>query len=152
MRIRVLKLFDAVQRGRARRKPLQSNGSATTLTCEPVKCRCDCLYRRGSPHWTISATGSSVKRRDRWSKSAMCLTRCTESSRVGPQSQDGRSRISSWPNVNVWPRSRPAWCGRRSGHHERQSATLRQPTAKPSSTSMPMPRAKTFPSTIHDTL
>lgn len=33
-----------------------------------------------------------------------------------------------------------------------QSATLRQPTAKPSSTSMPMPRAKTFPSTIHDTL
>jgi len=38
------------------------------------------------------------------------------------------------------------------GHHERQSATLRQPTAKPSSTSMPTPRAKTFPSTIHDTL
>ena len=44
----------------------------------------------------------------RWSKSAMCRTRCTESSRAGRQTQDKRSPISSWPNLNVWPHDRRA--------------------------------------------
>jgi hypothetical protein len=62
----------------------------------------------GCPALTCYPHASMLITCPKWSKSAMCRTRCTESSRAGLQTQDGRSRISSWPNLNVWPRDRRA--------------------------------------------
>ena len=79
---RVIEL-DLVGSGRSR-----SREAASTLTC--------CQH------------ASMLFTCPRWSKSAMCRTRCTESSRAGLQTQDKRSPISCWPSLSVWPPDRRA--------------------------------------------